>query len=447
MAKTAARNFGERARHGRSFPRPRGKHGRTGTVQAFVSAPCAKVRDAGRGPRRPGRACSPNPKRHAQFGLITRTDGNRVRRMHPVGHPNPKLILWPTAGVLLGFLAVINPFYAPQISISTSLVCFVANLVLTLWFGGSAFGARVAVLLGGLAMAVPCFLSAKPLERGLLMCLMGLPITFAALMISRPAMPTLRERITFLCAHLGSEPMNPIPRRFDFMACLQLFIATLVFAAALLTVKRTPTHDGWLALRWFAGGVMCLAVGETFTASHNFWSALTGVNGPRFFQSPWLAASVGEFWSRRWNLPTSRLFHRNCFALLARHGVWLAIIATFFLSGVAHFALAFMATMKLNLAIPFGLFFCVQPVLIASERILVVRRWSIIPARIWTIAALTVTAPLFVEPALQGAEPNWGGPDDVMVPTAWVIGVVFLFCGGLALAAAWSRPKTNKSNT
>ena len=367
--------------------------------------------------------------------------------MHPVGHPKPKLILWPTAGVLLGFLAVVNPFYAPQISIPTSLVCFVANLVLTLWLCGSAFGARVAVLLGGLAMAVPCFLSAKPLERGLLMCLMGLPVAFAALMISHPALPTLRERIAFLCAHFTSEPMKQIPRRLDFMACRQLFIATLVFAVAMMTAKRTPAHDDWLTLRWFAGGVMLLAVGETFTASHNFWSALTGVNGPRFFQSPWLAASVSEFWSRRWNLPTSRLFHRNCFALLARHGVWLAIIATFSLSGVAHFALAFMATMKLKLAIPFGLFFCVQPVLIAIEKTLVVRRWSIIAARIWTIAALTVTAPLFVEPALQSAEPNWGGPDDLMVPTAWTIGLVFLFCGILALAAAWSRPKTNKSNT
>jgi hypothetical protein len=357
------------------------------------------------------------------------------------------LILWPTAGVLLGLLAVINPFYAPQISISTSLICCLANLVLTLWLCGSVIGARVAVLLGGLALAAPCFLSAKPLERGLLMCLMGLPVTFAALMISRPAMPTLRERVTFICAHLGSEPMKHIPRRFDFFACLQLFIATLVFAVAMMTAKRTPAQDGWLALRWFAGGVMLLAVGETFTASHNFWSALTGVNGPRFFQSPWLAASVGEFWSRRWNLPTSRLFHRNCFALLARHGVWLAMVATFSLSGVAHFALAYMATMKLKLAIPFGLFFCVQPVLIAVERILVVRRWSIIAARIWTIAALTVTAPLFVEPALQAFAPNWGGPDDLFVPVAWTIGLVFLFCGGLALATAWSRPKTNKSNT
>jgi len=361
--------------------------------------------------------------------------------VHPVGPANPKLILWPTAGVLLGFLAAGNPFYAPQIPISTGLVCWLANLSLTLWLSGSATGARVAVLMGGLLLAVPCFVHAKPLERGLLMCLMGLPIILAALMISRPAMPALRDRVAFLCTQLGSERIKPIPRRFDFIAGRQLFIATLVFAGTLMTVKSIPARGGWLALRWFAGGVMFLAVGETFTASHNIWSALTGFQGPRFFQSPWRAASVGEFWARRWNLPTSRLFHRICFAPLARHGVWLAVIATFALSGIAHFALAYLATMKLKLAICFGLFFCVQPVLIVIERILGIRRWPLIAASIWTLTALTVTAPLFVEPALRAAEPNWGGPDEWFAPTAWMAGLVFLFCGGLAMAAAWSFQK------
>jgi hypothetical protein len=274
---------------------------------------------------------------------------------------------------------------------------------------------------------------------------MALPVAFAALMISRPVMPTLSERIAFLCKQLGSEPMEKIPRRFDVIACLHILSATLVFAAAMMTVKQTPAHDGWRALRWFTGGVMFLAAGEIFTACHNFWSALTGVNGPRFFQSPWLAASIGEFWARRWNLPTSRLFRVNCFALLARHGVWLAVIATFALSGVAHFALAYMAIVKLKLSICCGLFFCVQPFLIASERILAVRHWRRIAARIWTLAALTVTAPLFVEPALQIITPNWGGPDDLIPPVAWMVALVFLFCASLALAAAWSQGFRDRS--
>jgi hypothetical protein len=377
----------------------------------------------------------------AGFGLITGNDGNTVKPVNLAGHPNPKLILWPTAGVLLGVIAVFNPFYVPQISFSIGLVCFLVNLALTFWLCGSVIGARVAVLLGGLAMAVPCFLDAKPLERGLLMCCMGLPITFASLMIPRPVMPTLRERVALLCAQLANGPMEKIPRRFDFIACLHLLVATMVFAAAMMTVKLTPARGGWLALRWFAGGVMMLAAAETMTAGHNFWSGLTGINGPRFFRSAWLAASVGEFWARRWNLPTSRLFHRDCFALLARHGVWLAVIVTFLLSGVAHFALAYMATVKLKLSIRFGLFFCVQPVLLAIERTLGVRHWPRLAARVWTLAALTVTAPLIVEPAIQIFEPSWGGPHDLIAPTASMLGVVFLFCGILALTAAWTHPK------
>jgi hypothetical protein len=357
--------------------------------------------------------------------------------MNFYSHQNPKLILWPVSGVLLGGLVASNPFYAPAVSLPADLLCLAASLGLTLWLCRSPTGARIAVLLSGLAMCVPCFVEAKPLERALLTCLMGLPVAFAAVTIPRPAMPRLRERVAFLTAQFGN--VTKTRRRFAAAAYLQMVFSTAVFVLAMMVTKAVPAHGGWFTLRWLAGGIVLLAGGEIITGCQNFWASATGVAGPCLFRSPWLASSVGEFWSARWNIPTSRLFHDNCFILLARRNVWLAITATFFVSGILHLALAYVATLNGNLSLLFGLFFMVQPVLMATERAMAIRRWPRIAAHIWTLGALYVTAPLLVEPCIQVFGPDWGGSRVWLVPTIWVFGAVFGFCGILSLAAAWSH--------
>jgi hypothetical protein len=94
-----------------------------------------------------------------------------------------------------------------------------------------------------------------------------------------------------------------------------------------------------------------------------------------------------------------------------------------------------------------GAFFLVQPLFIVAERRMRVRRWLPAAGRAWTLAILTITSPLFVEPALQIIEPSWGAPDTVLTPVIAVLGFVivmnaFFALGSLAaVAQEWSRCK------
>jgi hypothetical protein len=92
-----------------------------------------------------------------------------------------------------------------------------------------------------------------------------------------------------------------------------------------------------------------------------------------------------------------------------------------------------MAIGKWGISFSCGAFFCVQPLLIAAERRMNLRRWRLAAARIWTLAALTITSPLFVEPALQIIESSWGTQHSPLGPTVsalvFVMGLCGLICG------------------
>src|SRR5208337_2183618 len=113
---------------------------------------------------------------------------------------------------------------------------------------------------------------------------------------------------------------------------------------------------------------------------------------------------------------------RCCFVPLARCGAVFAMFATFAISAVGHALMAFFALGRWKIAAVFGAFFLVQPLLIAAERRLAVRRWPPEAARAWTLTALAVTSPLFIEPTLQGLEKSWGAPDNALLPTLAVLG-------------------------
>lgn len=194
---------------------------------------------------------------------------------------------------------------------------------------------------------------------------------------------------------------------------------------------------------------------EMATASHDFLTSLIGINAPSLMRSPILSTSVGEFWTERWNVTTSKLVFRPLFfAPLARYGIVLAMFAAFFASGVAHALLAMMTIGNLKLQLAFGVFFLVQPLLILAERGLKVRRWPTSAARVWTLTALAVTSPLFVEPTIQAITPNLEATDNMLLPTICVLGfalVISLFfnVGQIVFclkapptgpAAEWSQP-------
>jgi len=341
--------------------------------------------------------------------------------------PDRKQLIWPVVGIVIGALARTNPFYEPHLTLEVGVAAGFVDMVLVLILSGHPFTARVGVLVAGLFMAVPCFLRALPVFRFFLMCGMAFAFAVAALQVFAVPTAGFRGRLAYFFTWLGTREVKRRARCFDAVSLRQLMAATLVLAAAVAVVKAVSSFGiGWLA-RWLAGGIMLLAFAEMATAGHYFLTALMGISAPALMRSPHLSVSIREFWAERWNPAASALvFGRYFFAPLARRGVGLALFAAFFGSAVAHVLLLYMATRRWGISLMWGAFFIVQPLLMAVERRLKVRRWRPAAGRAWTLGALAMTSPLLVEPVLQLIEPTWGTPDRVLLPTIRVLGLVII---------------------
>src|SRR5262249_21954458 len=129
------------------------------------------------------------------------------------------------------------------------------------------------------------------------------------------------------------------------------------------------------------------------------------------------------------------------FTPLSRYGVGVAVCAVFFVSGIVHLLLVFMATGKWGISLSCGAFFVVQLLFLKLERSFKVRTWTRIAGWTWTVGALTVTSPLFVEPIIQLLERSWGSPDEVLLPTLIGLGFVFVLCFIVILATVVGFPR------
>jgi len=269
---------------------------------------------------------------------------------------------------------------------------------------------------------------------------MAFPLLVIVLQLLVPPTASYRERISYLFTWLGTREVTRRAWGFDLKALLHFLLATIILGAATAAVKATPAAGGWLLARRLAGGIMVFALAEMVTAGHDFLTALMGLSAPALMRSPTLSTSISEFWSRRWNPAASALvFRAFFFTPLARRGPGVALSVAFVASAIGHVLLAYMAMGRLGISLMCGAFFLVQPLLIAAERAMSVRRWPTAAARVWTLAVLAVTSPLFVEPLLQLLEPSWGAAEGLVMPALvvvpFVIGVnAFFSLGSLAAA-------------
>jgi hypothetical protein len=340
---------------------------------------------------------------------------------------NWKKLLWPIATVILGALVSINPFYAPQFTLEVGIAVWVADMALVLICLKHPITGRLAILVAGLCFAVPCFLRATPLARGLLMCCMAFPFAIAVAALFGPPTAGFRARLAYFFTWLGTQKIEHRARSFDAASLFRLITATAVFSLALACAKTAPAFGFWLLVRWLAGGIMIFAFAEIATMGHDFLATLLGLRAPALMRSPFLSTSVGEFWAKRWNVAASALWFRPLlFSPLARYGVVLALFAAFFASAVGHLCLAYMATVRWKISIACGAFFLVQPLLILAERRMKVHRWPTTAARVWTLSALAITSPLFVEPAIGIIAPSWGAKDTVLTPTMFALGFAII---------------------
>jgi hypothetical protein len=341
--------------------------------------------------------------------------------------PNWKALCWPLAAIAIGALVSLNPFFEPHLSPGIGIAAWFADLALVLILSVHPLAARAGIILAGLFFAVPCFLWAPPLSRALLMCCMSFPFALAAVPLFAPPTADFRTRLALFFTWGGMRKITRRASRFDLSSLLCLIAASVVFAAALAWVNVVPAVGCRLLARWLAGGVMIFAFAEMIVAGHDFLTTLAGLSAPALMRSPFLATSVGEFWAKRWNRVASALLFRPLFfALFAWHGTALALFITFFVSAAAHVLLAFMAMGRWKISLVCGAFFLVQPLFILVERWLNTRLWPTAAARVWTLAVLAITSPLFVEPALQIITPSLGGTNQVLLPAIAALGFVML---------------------
>ena len=354
--------------------------------------------------------------------------------------PNRKQLIWPVAGMVLGIIAATNPLHVKPITLHTGIAAWFADALLVGVLSANPIGARVGVLMAGLFMAIPCFVWTAPLNGLLLEGFLCVPFLAAAgLLIVQPIVG-FRARLARLCAWSDTYPLQRRARRFDAAALRNLFLATAVFALAMAIVETVSANGLHLPVRWLAGGIGVLALGEMATTGPDFVMAALGINVPPFFKSPYRSVTISEFWAKRWNLAAGEFLRRCCFASLARCGALFAMFATFAISAVGHALLAFFALGRWKIAVVFGAFFLVQPLLIAAERRLAVRRWRPGAGRAWTLTALAITSPMVIEPTLQSLEKSWGAQDNVLWPTLAALGFIIILSGIVSLVSLASSP-------
>ena len=269
---------------------------------------------------------------------------------------------------------------------------------------------------------------------------MGIPFIFSAAMVLASPMEGFRSRLRHLCSWFGTRPVECRPRSVDTVALQTLTIATAVLSAAMVVVTAAPELDYRMLVRWFAGGVAILAVAEMATAVLPLMGAALGVHIPPFFQSPYRSRSVNEFWTKRWNIPASEIFRRYTFAPIARRNITLALLMTFVISAIAHVLLTYVALGRCGISLVCGSFFLLQPIIIAVERKLAVRRWPNLARRAWTFLVLAITAPLIIEPLLQILQFGPAAPVNILFSTMAVVGFLILFSGIVALSSLASLP-------
>ena len=353
---------------------------------------------------------------------------------------NRKALLWPVAGLALGAYASTNPFHLHHITVLTGIAAWWASMLIVLTLSAHPVGARVGVVVAGLFAAIPCFVDNSSLARCLLMCFMGIPLIFGTAMVIMPPIGGFRSRLRHLCSWFGTRRVECRPRSVDTVALQTLTIATAVLSAAMVVLRATPDLGYWMLVRWFAGGVAILAVAEMTTAILPLMGAALGVDVPPLFQSPYRSSSVNEFWTKRWNIPASEIFRRYSFAPIARRNITLALLITFVISAIAHVLLTYVALGRWGISLVCGSFFLAQPIIIAAERTLAVRRWPNLARWTWTLIALAITAPLIIEPLLQILQLGPAAPVNVLVSTLAVVGFLIFFSGIVALTSLASLP-------
>ena len=271
----------------------------------------------------------------------------------------------------------------------------------------AAPGRRIALAPACLCLGVPWLVSPdRPLFRGLL--------TLGAFLCLFRTVDLVRERrrwpfwrrLLLMSYPFDSRSAARAPRALDGARLLAALGYALLAAAGLwVALVLAPAGGaGHWALRWGGGAVFAYCVPDAVVSFCTFVHRAVGVVMPPVHRAPILSRSLQEFWGERWNLVVHGWLARHCFFPLARRrSPQLGVAAAFGASTALHAWLA-LVVVGAGAAVTMGSFFVVQGVLVLVQRRLRAARWPGPLARAFTVVALLVPVPLFVEPALAAIE-------------------------------------------
>lgn len=211
----------------------------------------------------------------------------------------------------------------------------------------------------------------------------------------------LPERLWLLTALFDSRRIRRAEPSLEWQRFAKVAGYVAIMGVGLGLAYSIDSSGPWRWLRWLGGALFVYAM---LDAAARFADAVyrsAGIVIPPQHENPVLARSVSEFWGKRWNINVHDWLRRHCFLPFARNGhPIVGIVAGFLASAILH---SWMVYVPLGLywAIPMGLFFLVQAMLMGIERVFCVRQWPRVLQHGWTVATVLGTSPLFVEPFLQ----------------------------------------------
>ena len=279
---------------------------------------------------------------------------------------------------------------------------WVADVVVVGALAGSPAGAGAALVVTALLLPFPVFVEGPPLVRavlaiGLVVCMLK------ALDLRRGSpIPGFARRVGHVLAIFDTRCARRRPAGLDRSALVRVAVAGALALAALGALRATAVLTGAprYATRWLSVAALLFAWFETMVALLRVAAAASGMEAPLLHDRPQESRSLSEFWARRWNRVVSSLLHDLCFRPAARVSPALGLIAAFAASAAIH-GYAMGVALGLVAGLSWAAFFLAQPLLIAAERASGARRWPPMAGRAWTVAALALPAPLFLEPVAR----------------------------------------------
>lgn len=280
-----------------------------------------------------------------------------------------------------------------------AMVCALGALVAT----GPAWRRALGIVVASSSVAAPWLVPADQLLVRAVLAIFVFGLMMRAIDL-RTGVWGVASRVGHALSIVDSRRLVRTPPALSWSAVGHAVAWEAVAALAYVLVTRVaPTLSGlnhWL-VRWGGGLAFVYTVSEGAYALLEAAHLLAGYRTPPLHRHPAAARSVQEFWGRRWNLTVSAWLGETFFRPLARRGRPVAgILAAFLASAVAH-AYVWGAAMGRVAAAAMLAYFLVQGAIVGVELAVGVSGWRSTPARVWTVAWMTLVSPVFTEPLLQ----------------------------------------------